>query len=506
MVWILRKKGDDAGIVLPPNMLNRRLVPFVWNRVQRDLDNRLALRNVLLKFRQGGYTTFFLLVRLFLAAVLDPGTNGMLISRNNEYAAKHFAMLKRAYRFFGAIDPMDMSKNAVNQSLLANLMHFSYSSRKELILDQIDSTVFCTSAQVSEAGQGTTLAHVVCDDIAHWTGDVEELMANMKEAIVDGGTLDIESTANGLGGYFSDECYRARDASPTAEFKFFFHEWWWDDAYRSPTLIEEKDLTADEARLRRQFHLDLQQIAWRRSKQVGLRARFLERYPEDVPGAFLTTGNAFFDMPVLRKRYEETATEVPLSVLAGGDLLVYKRRVPRRRYVIGADTASGRQINDQDTDFAVACVIDLETGEDIATFRRRTPPESFAEDLAELGEMYNNALIAVELTGDGHTTLLTLRRELQYSSIYRHSSLNKKTREAVQTDGWPTTPKTRPVMLNKLAQFVRDESESIRDRRFLEEAMKFLRGANGIPRAASGFYDDTVMAKAIAHIVRLVTL
>ena len=52
-----------------------------------------------------------------------------------------------------------------------------------------------------------TYTHVVASEVARWEHNPEATLANLKESIPAGGTLDIESTANGWGGYFFEECY-----------------------------------------------------------------------------------------------------------------------------------------------------------------------------------------------------------------------------------------------------------------------------------------------------------
>lgn len=110
-------------------------------------------------------------------------------------------------------------------SLRKNLLHVAYSNRRELIFDQLDSRVRCASAEVEEVGQGITLNHLAATELSRWEHNPEETMANVKEAIAMDGTLDIECTPNGLGGYFYEEWNRANNLVPgkPREFKPHFH-------------------------------------------------------------------------------------------------------------------------------------------------------------------------------------------------------------------------------------------------------------------------------------------
>jgi hypothetical protein len=517
--WILRKqeKPDASTKVKVSHGWNKRLVPFSLNKIQRDINDRLQERNICLKARQVGYTTYFILRRLCLPAITEPGVGCLLISQNSASVAKHFDIVKRTVRYMGCQDPYDPKANKVHDELMQHLLHTTYSNRREIIFDQLDSRIMTESAEVEEAGQGVTLHHVVASEVARWatsqqsrsgarSSKPEEVLANVKEAIVLGGTLDEESTADGMGGYFYEECMRARDGR--SEFNYFFHEWWWHEEYRSKIAAALDSLDEREQELHEKMGLDLYQIGFRRIKQKSLRHNFEEKYPEDDITCFLLSGNAFFDRDIIAARYKEVRLEPPIAELRNGEGKIYIKRKKGRRYLIGADPATGRQVNSADTDFCAAVVIDIESGEECASYRARCSPEDFAYDLEELGRTYNNALICVERTGDGGTCILTLQTQCQYTNIYKHKEWFKRNREkqVVEVDGFPTSPKTRPIALNKLAWFVREYPELLHDQTFLEEAMRFVRDEKGKPAAAVGSHDDTVSARWCAYYCREVVL
>src|ERR1019366_267773 len=122
-----------------------------------------------------------------------------------------------------------------------------------------------------------TVNHLVATELSRYPGDPEETLANVKESIPDDGTIDYEATANGFGGYFFEECLRARDPqNKNSEFHYFFHEWWWHKEYRAEKVrgklyrmsdidvdFEQEPLTKEEEVLRERVHLDLGQIAFR---------------------------------------------------------------------------------------------------------------------------------------------------------------------------------------------------------------------------------------------------
>src|SRR5262249_3026515 len=211
----------------------------------------------------------------------------------------------------------------------------SASNRKEIVFDQLDSRILIESAEIEEAAQGFTLNHVVCTEVARWPHNPEETMANMKEAIAAGGTLDIESTPNGMGGYYFEEYKRAERGGKDAEFKAFFHPWFWHDEYRiKEGMLREDDdeggepdeyLNEEEKRKRELFQLDLEQMTWRRKKMVSLRHNFKEKYPEDSTTCFLTSGRLFFDQEIMAARIAELSVYKPLDVLRNSEVTIFRK-------------------------------------------------------------------------------------------------------------------------------------------------------------------------------------
>jgi hypothetical protein len=273
LIWVLSDPTRTHSKAIKES--GRRLVPFLFNMIQDHMYQRLGRNNRVLKPRQSGFTTFFLLCRLFLPIITAEGKNGLLISQNSKYAAKHFQMVRRAYKYVGAVDPYDDSKNELCISLKRNLLHTEYSNRHELVFDVLDSRLMVESAEVEEAAQGVTLHHVVSSETARWPGDPEATTSNVKGALIPGGTYDEESTANGMGGYFCEQ-YMASVNEESPDAVPHYYSWWWDPAYKGVvdktgdtrllTEVErdelEQDLTEEEYAIIRKMHLELEQVAY----------------------------------------------------------------------------------------------------------------------------------------------------------------------------------------------------------------------------------------------------
>lgn len=531
--WIQPKPPEKGERVIKPTnspLWNRNLIPFYINNIQKDIERRLGNRNIFLKPRQGGYTTYMIIRRLLLACILNPGHNGLLIAQKSKSASDYFRILKRAFNLFAVSDPFDKGKNALAKELHRHLLHTVYSNRRELVFDQLDLAIRCESAEVEEVGQGYTYMHVVASEVARWEHNPEATLSNLKESIPKGGTFDMESTANGYGGYFFEECMRARNVQEGVyrEFTYHFHPWWFHEEYKDEEPVEEATLTKEEQRLLMTYgegenNVDLHKLAWRRRKKEELRQDFDEKYPEDDITCFLLTGGQFFDREILKTRHMELMTYKPREL--HDKLTIFKKEKPHRRYIIGVDVAEGTAADDagNDLDWSCAYVIDEETGEECASYRDQVIPEELGWDMAALGKRYNDALIAVERNEDGGAVILTLEVACMYMNLYKHRDWWKKDwRKSAKTQpnsggesgkireilGWPTTKKTRPIALNRLRHFITECPELIYDIGLVEECLTFTRNPDkrGRPEASKGCHDDRVLAKAIALAVRQIRL
>lgn len=274
--WILTKKAD---IVI--NAMASRLIPFRLNRIQREVFRDIAKNNLIGKPRQSGFTTFLLLFRLFLPAIVEGGIGSLLIAQTGPYASEFFRIIQRAYRLIGAQDPFDDTQNALCQSLKANLLHHTFSNRKELVFDYLDSKIRVESAEVEEAGQGLTIHHLVADEYARWPNNPEATLANARGSLVMGGTVDKSSTANGMGGPYYIDVMKALNTPLMSDSRlFFFPHWWSEDYYineyelldgskidlsnATDKQISEclADMTEDELKMISRVHRELKDIAF----------------------------------------------------------------------------------------------------------------------------------------------------------------------------------------------------------------------------------------------------
>ena len=93
-----------------------------------------------------------------------------------------------------------------------------------------------------------------------------------------------------------------------------------------------------------------------------------------------------------------------------GILTIWKRPERGHLYVIGADTAQGRDVNRGEGtakgDFSVDQVRDADTGEQVARLRARISERAHAEQLNMLARWYNLAFVVPEIAGGYGTAML----------------------------------------------------------------------------------------------------
>ena len=113
---------------------------------------------------------------------------------------------------------------------------------------------------------------------------------------------------------------------------------------------------------------------------------------------------------------------------------------------------------------------------------------------------YKNALIGIEANFDSFP-IMELQR-LGYTNQYVRESLDTYTGKTEKRYGFKTTSLTRPTIISRLIEIVREHCDTIYDKDTLEELLTVVRSEKGRIEAQSGSHDDLMMALAIAHHIR----
>lgn len=130
-----------------------------------------------------------------------------------------------------------------------------------------------------------------------------------------------------------------------------------------------------------------------------------------------------------------------------GGLSIWVPPVEGRRYVIGADSAEGVSGGD----FSDACVLDVDTCEQVAEYRGHYEPHHWATLAGSLGYLYNTALLAFETGCSAHGLAAAKHcRVWGYPSLYLQSIVNTTERRRTKKIGWHTTERTKPLLTERI--------------------------------------------------------
>ncbi len=354
---------------------NKRVRLVRLNDAQREVDLRAGKRNIVLKARQVGITTY-VAARFFLSTITQPGTLSVQVAHDQQSAEEIFRIV---HRFLENL-PAEWRRSALKTSR-ANV--------RQIIFPKLDSEYRVESAADRCAGRGLTIQNLHCSEVARWPHDVAETLAALRAAVPPDGEIFLESTPSGAGGTFYEEWQSA----PETGYVQHFFPWWWEDSYKRD--VEVVNFTEEELELMAKHGLEAGQIAFRREMRSQFRNRFLEEYAENAETCFLTSGNCMFDCEVLAKELKKP--EVIVDSKQNGKLLYFLQPQPGRDYIIGVDPCSGHP----EGDYGCIQVIDAVSGAQCAEWHDRFRPEELAAHAVGLARDYHMALIAVERNGLG---------------------------------------------------------------------------------------------------------
>jgi len=506
-----------------------RLVPFKANHVQRMFNDIIEEntkcgkphRYIVLKARQLGISTFTE-GYIYHDTSTRENVNSLIIAHEEKATLNLFNMSRLFYESCPlAIRPMK-----------------KYSNGKELVFENpttddeeklrnpgLRSRITIATAGTTDTARSGTYHNVHVSEIAFFPNPQNTMTALLQCVPDEPNTfVCMESTANGIGGYFYDMWNAA--VRGENDFTPIFFPWFTDPSYSTPFETEEekeefiksvnymhpdasgKLVHTDEWLLKEQFDLTWEQLNWRRktiaNKCGGDLDMFHQEYPSTPEEAFIASGRPKFNLKSV-KEYE-LGCQPPEVV---GDLLRTRETIsinendkgpfkmwlaPQKdiQYVIGADVAEGLVSGD----YSVAIVLDNDLNV-CAKWRGHTDPDLFGKEIVKLAMLYNEAYVAVENNNHGLTTLKSIVNEDYYNLFY--TKIYDKVNDTITKKlGWSTNARTKPLAIDKLAEYIRERFFGMWDIEIIEELYSYVIDDKGRTNAQEGKYDDCVMALAIA--------
>jgi len=480
----------------------------LYNIIKQLKEEKKPVRIIILKARQMGFSTLTESI-LFKETATKFNINTGIIAHKEEATTNLFNMSKRIYdNLPPEMKPSKKSSNA-----------------KELIFDNQEGTglkskIKCMTAGADGVGRSDTFNNLHISELAFWGNSAKETMLGLMQSVpnLPNTMVIIESTANGYE-YFKDIWDKA--VAKENDFVPLFVGWQDLEEYQMPYTGFK--LTEEEEKLKEAYNLSNEQLTWRRwciaNNCGGDISQFKQEYPMNPHEAFLLSGASVFDKEKLILRLEHIPKPIKTGYFSydfdgnritnikwvndpNGYINIY--RLPdtiSTKFCIGGDTAG------DGSDYYTGHVLDVRTGEQVATFRNQFDADLYTRQMYCLGKYYSyynaslvrkeEALIAIEANFDSYPI-----RELQrlgYQNQYVRESIDSYTGRKEKKFGFRTTSLTRPTIISSLIEIVREHTELLNDKDTLEELLTIIRNEKGRIEAPVGGHDDLMMGLAIAY-------
>lgn len=492
--WMHRLTIQKKDLQVEPLDLD---APFAWAQkqlvaeIERQYNLGLPVRIIVLKGRQIGISTASEGV-LFNWTFIHPGTKSLVIAHETK-AAQHL---------------FDMTKLMWEEWPFRSAFTEKHNTAKSLAWVETRSSMSVATARNTGSGRSFTYHAVHCSECAFWE-DPETLMQGLNESIPNkhGTIVVIESTANGVGGWYHEEWLKAKHGE--SQYVPMFFPWYDHEEYSFPdTVITPRDYTSVERELARQYDLSPGQIAWRQFKiKNGSESKFKEEYPCSPDEAFLSTGTNVFPLEKLDDCYDQkkgvTGTlvnnngKVEFIKDASGPLTLfgYPGTSLKSKYVVAGDPS--RTVYG---DGACIQVLNRYTFEQVAVWHGHVDPVMFAHKLMEVGFYFNTAIINCEIEGPGYATIGVLL-DHAYPEVWKYRWPDKQPGKVSTSYGWSTNYQRKHWAMAQVIWLLGQKAPLIHDERTYDQMQNYVNLPNGeLGPASYKMYDDAVMAFAIACI------
>jgi hypothetical protein len=496
---------------------NQRTMPFFFNEVQQEFIDTLnkAIEDfekglitdislLVLKGRQQGFTTLITAIQL-AHSIMGRNFQGYTLADKSDNSEAIFQN-KAKYPYSQLPEVLKPTEK--------------FNNRKQLLFEKINSS-WAVDTATKDVGRSRTVNFFHGSECAFWKDGIAPIQAALGEAFTKNCIKIYESTANGYNDY-----QKMWDSGVHIN---CFYEWWKTKEYRLnfPSEDVKQELISNIDRstewiyerlrwLRDDKKLDYEQLYWYFKKYEGYIDKRLikQEYPCSPHEAFLLSGANVFDTEKLLARL----ATVPKPIKSGyftydydglritnikwvtdknnGYIHIYQLpNTPEyTKYCIGGDTAG------EGSDYFIGQVLDARTGIQVAALKHQFDADQYTKQMYCLGKYYKDALIGIEANFDSFP-IMELQR-LGYMNQYVRETVDTYTGKTEKRFGFKTTSLTRPTIISRLIEIVREHTGTINDKDTLEELLTIIRNEKGRIEAPEGGHDDMMMALAIAHHIR----
>ena len=327
------------------------------------------------------------------------------------------------------------------------------------------------TAASSDAGRSEAVSLLIIDEAA-FINNIGEIWASAQQTLATGGGCIALSTPYGTGNWF--------------------HQTW--------VAAEMAENSFLPIRLPWQVHPERDQV-WRDRQDSDLGIRMAA---QECDCDFSTSGDTVF-YPEDITFYEKTFIKDPLEKRGiDQNLWIWEPADYSKNYLIAADVARG-----DGKDYSAFHIFDVETFTQVGEYRGQIGTKEYGHLLVSMATEYNNALLSVENSNIGWSTIQTILDRGYQNFYYSPKGGNMSTDSyfdpymdtSRMTPGFSMTTNTRPIAIGKFQEAIQDKGVTFYSNRLLEE-MKVFIWRNGRAEAQSGYNDDLMMAFAIGCYLR----
>ena len=322
----------------------------------------------------------------------------------------------------------------------------------------------------ADAARSEAVSLLLIDEAA-FIDNIEETFTAAQQTLATGGQCMALSTPNGIGNWF----HQTWDKAESGENSFLPIRLPW-------TVHPERDQE------------------WREQQDRDLGPRMAG---QECDCDFLASGDTVFE-PDDMMFYEQTYLKEPLEKRGvDTNLWIWEGVDYTKSYMVVADVARG-----DSADYSAFHIFDVETATQVGEYKGKLSPKDYGNVLVGIATEYNQALLVVENANIGWATIEQIM-ERQYSNIYYSSTSQMETVESYMTKferdklvpGFTMSVRTRPLVIAKMIEYIRERGVTIQSKRLIGEMRVFV-WKNGKPQAQVGYNDDLLIACATALYVR----
>tara|TARA_B110000285_G_scaffold50652_1_gene57581 strand:- start:5754 stop:7328 length:1575 start_codon:yes stop_codon:yes gene_type:complete len=322
----------------------------------------------------------------------------------------------------------------------------------------------------ADAARSEAVSLLLIDEAA-FIDNIDETFAAAQQTLATGGQCMALSTPNGIGNWF----HQTWEKAETGENSFVAVKLPW-------TVHPERDQK------------------WRDQQDADLGPRMAG---QECDCDFLASGDTVFE-PEDMMFIEQSFIKEPMERRGvDGNLWVWEGVDYNKSYMVVADVARG-----DSADYSAFHVFEIETCTQVAEYKGKLSPKDYGNVLVGIASEYNDALLVVENANIGWATIEQVM-EREYKNLYYSSTGNMETVESYMSKyerdklvpGFTMSVRTRPLVIAKMIEYVREKSVTIQSKRLVGEMRVFV-WKNGKPQAQTGYNDDLIISCATALYVR----